>query len=178
MNAILVKETRQSLKSRQFVITFMLLLAASWFVAVFGMLMAGDDIEYGSAGRDLFSVFYFVLSIATLFIVPFGAFRSLQSERDLNTFELLNITTLSPRQIVWGKLLSSLVQLFIFYSAITPFIAVSSLLPGFDSPMAAFFLIGSMLASLFLSMTALMLSSLVKRKAAQGFFSLIVLGMG
>ncbi|MCH7988570.1 MAG: hypothetical protein IID46_05380 [Planctomycetes bacterium] len=37
---------------------------------------------------------------------------------------------------------------------------------------------GSVLASLFLSMTALMLSSLVKRKAAQGFFSLIVLGMG
>ena len=178
MNAILVKETRQALKSRQFVVTFMLLLAASWFVAVFGMLMAGDDIEFGSGGRILFSVFYFVLSIATLFIIPFGAFRSLQSERDLNTFELLNITTLSPRQIVWGKLLSSLVQLFIFYSAITPLIAVSSLLPGFDSPMAAFLLIGSMFASLFLSMTALMLSSLVKRKAAPGFFSLIVLGMG
>jgi hypothetical protein len=178
MNAILVKETRQSLKSRQFVVTFMLLLAASWFVAVFGMLLAGDDIEFGAGGRILFSVFYFVLSVATLIIIPFGAFRSLQSERDLNTFELLNITTLSPRQIVWGKLLSSLVQLFIFYSAITPFIAVSSLLPGFDSPTAAFFLIGSMLASLLLSMTALMLSSLVKNKASQGFFWFIVLVIG
>ena len=79
MNAILVKETRQALKSRQFVVTFMLLLAASWFIAVFGMLMAGDNIEFGSGGRILFSVFYFVLSVATLFIVPFGTFRSVAS---------------------------------------------------------------------------------------------------
>ena len=34
LNPILVKETRQSLKSRQFVATFLLMLVASWLVAV------------------------------------------------------------------------------------------------------------------------------------------------
>ncbi|MGE4004134.1 MAG: hypothetical protein AB7I48_28460, partial [Planctomycetaceae bacterium] len=44
-NPILVKETRQSLKSRQFVVTFMLLLAASWFLFTMGLLLGGDAIE-------------------------------------------------------------------------------------------------------------------------------------
>ena len=35
-NPILVKELRQSLKSRQFVVTFMLLVTAAWLVSVFG----------------------------------------------------------------------------------------------------------------------------------------------
>jgi ABC-type transport system involved in multi-copper enzyme maturation permease subunit len=172
LNPILVKETRQALKSRQFVATFLLLLVASWFFSVFGLLMAGDAVEYGSAGQQFFSVFYVVLAIATLVIVPSGAFRSLQAERDQNTFELLSITALSPRQIVWGKLLSAFVQVLLYYSAISPFIAFTSLLQGFDLAHVAFVLVISMLASLVLSMTALMLSSLVRGSQGQALMSL------
>ena len=63
-NPILVKETRQTLKSRQFVISFMLLLIASWLISVFGMLSAGDAIEYGSTGRAFFGFYYCVLAVA------------------------------------------------------------------------------------------------------------------
>ena len=42
-NPILVKETRQSLKSRQFVVTFMLLLIVSWLVSVLGVLRLSDS---------------------------------------------------------------------------------------------------------------------------------------
>src|SRR5688572_30299426 len=108
-NAILVKETRQALKSRQFVVVFMLLLTASWAASMFGLVMEGEAIAYGSAGRQFFLVFFTVLSAAVLLVVPYGAYRSLLAERDQNTFELLSITTLTPRQIVWGKLLSALV---------------------------------------------------------------------
>ena len=38
-NPILIKEVRQSLKSRQFVVTFFLLVAGAWLTAVFGLLM-------------------------------------------------------------------------------------------------------------------------------------------
>ena len=172
LNPILVKETRQALKSRQFVATFLLLLVASWFFSVFGLLLAGDAVEYGSAGQQFFMVFYVVLAIATLIIVPSGAFRSLQAERDQNTFELLSITALSPRQIVWGKLLSAFVQVLLYYSAISPFIAFTSLLQGFDLAHVAFVLVISMLASLVLSMTALMLSSLVRGSQGQALMSL------
>jgi hypothetical protein len=174
-NPILVKETRQALKSRQFVITFMLVLGSAWIVSAFWLLRSGPSLEYEATGRQLFYWFYVVLAVATVLVVPFTAFRSLQSERELNTYELLNVTTLSPRQIVWGKLFSALVQLFIFYSAITPFIAFASLLQGFDTPRAAFVLVGSMLVSLFLSMEVLMFATLAKQRVGQGFSAIVAL---
>src|SRR5690348_633271 len=111
LNPILVKEARQALKSRQFVLTFLLLLLAAWSVSVFHLATYGAQIEYGSAGRDIFFWFYFVLAIATILVIPFGAYRSLLSERDLNTFDLLSISTLSPGKIVRGKLASAVLQL-------------------------------------------------------------------
>ncbi|MCH8830484.1 MAG: ABC transporter permease, partial [Planctomycetes bacterium] len=174
-NAILIKESRQAFKSRQFVTIFMLLLAISWVVSVFGLLNSGDALEYGSVGPDFFYRFYIVLAFATVLVVPFNAFRSLLSERDLNTYDLLSITTLSPKQIVWGKLLSSVVQLFVFYSAVTPFIAFASLMQGFSAPTAAYILVATMLASVFLSMAALMLSTFARHKALQGLVTVVVL---
>jgi hypothetical protein len=176
VNPILVKETRQALKSRQFVTTFLLLLTVSWIVSVFGLIIAGDAIEFGSAGREFFSVFYVVLAIAVLILVPFSAYRSLLSERDENTFELLSITALTPRQIVWGKLLSALVQVFIFYSAIAPFIAFTSLLQGFDLAQVTYLLTVSLLASMFFSVTALMLSTFARQRHWRALNSLVMLG--
>lgn len=179
LNPILVKEARQALKSRQFVLTFLLLLLAAWSVSVFHLATYGAQIEYGSAGRDIFFWFYFVLAIATILVIPFGAYRSLLSERDLNTFDLLSISTLSPGKIVRGKLASAVLQLFIFYSAITPFMAFASLLNGFDTPTAAYILVASLLASVLLSTAALMFATLSRNRLWQGLVSLAVLaGLG
>lgn len=183
LNPILVKETRQALKSRQFIITFMLLLTVAWLISVFGIMFNGTAIEYGSAGRMFFGWYVAVLGFATLFIVPFGAFRSMLNERDQNTFELLSISTLSPRQIVSGKLLSSLVQVFIYYSAIAPFIAFTSLLQGFDLPLVIFLLSGGLLWSVFVSMVAIMLSTLANSRQWQaintiGMLALLLWQMG
>ena len=167
-NAILIKESRQSLKSRQFVVTFLLLLAVAWVVSVFGLLNSGAALEFGAVGRDFFFYFYFVLAFAAIVIVPFGAFRSLLAERDLNTFDLLSITTLSPRQIVWGKLLSAGLQLFLFYSAVTPFMAFASLLQGFNSASAGFILLATLLLSMLLSMAALMMSTFARHRVLTG----------
>jgi hypothetical protein len=160
LNPILVKETRQALKSRQFIVTFTLLLTIAWLISVFGAMLYGPAIEYGSPGHGFFSAYCAVIGFAILFIVPFGAFRSMLTERDQNTFELLSISTLSPRQIVTGKLLSSLVQIFIYYSAIAPFIAFTSLLQGFDLPMAVLFLLVGLVWSTFVCMISIMLSTL------------------
>lgn len=175
-NPILVKELRQSLKSKQFVVTFMLLVTVAWLVSVFGLLMFQQHVQYGPAGRYFFVGFYVALAVATLLIVPFGSFRSLQSERDFNTFEILSVTTITPQQIVHGRLLSSLVQCLIFYSAITPFIAFASTMQGFDAPKAAYILVVTLLMSMMLSMASLMISTLSKQRATQGLFSLILIG--
>lgn len=177
LNPILVKETRQALKSRQFIITFMLLLTVAWLISVFGIMVYGPAIEYGSAGRVFFSWYACVIGFATLFVVPFGSFRSMLSERDQDTYELLSISTLTPRQIVTGKLLSSVVQVFIYYSAIAPFIAFTSLLQGFDFPMVLLVLFIGLVWSISTSMVAIMLSTLSDNRQWQAMNTIAMIGL-
>jgi hypothetical protein len=176
-NAIVVKEVRQSLKSRQFVGTFILLLLVAWGGSVFGVSMSGDSIEYGSSAQGFFILFFLILCAASLLIVPYAAYRSIVEERAENTLELVQITALSPRQIVWGKSLNALVQVLVYFSAITPFIAFTSLLPGFDFVRTAFDL-GMLLAvSFFFSSVALAIGAQTKTKMSQSFGSLGVIVM-
>ena len=167
MNPILVKEVRQALKSRQFVVTFMLLLVVAWLVSAGAAIFAPTAMEFGSAGHTLFLIYFGILAFAVIVIVPFGAHRSMLTERDQNTYELLSISSLTPRQIVNGKLLSAMVQTFVYYSAITPFIAFASLLQGFDLPLSLFLLTGAFGWSMCVSMFALMLSTLAQRRQIQ-----------
>ncbi|MGQ0633169.1 MAG: hypothetical protein ACT4QC_01050 [Planctomycetaceae bacterium] len=175
LNPILVKETRQALKSRQFVATFLLMLLASWMISVWGIVLAGPGAEFRAIGGSFFFAYYVVLATAVFIVVPISAFRSLLAERDLHTWEVLSITTLKPRQIVWGKLASAVLQIFIYYSAITPFIAFANLLKGVDVPTIAFVLIASLLASLVLSLAAITAGTFGVQKYWQMFLTLGVL---
>lgn len=174
LNPILVKETRQALKSRQFIITFLLMLIAAWLISVFGTLAAGDSLEFGSAGRGLFTSYFVVLALAIFVVVPYSAYRGLLNERDQTTLELLNITSLSPRQLIWGKLWSAMAQVFIFYSAIAPFIAFTSMLQGFDVALVVFALAISILVTLCLTMFTLMLAAIPQNKHLQGLMTAVV----
>jgi len=176
LNPIFVKETRQALKSKQFAIMFMARVGVGWLISAFGITGTYRTIEAGgSVGAGFFTAYYIVLCQAILALVPFGAFRSLVTERNDETYEPLSITTLSPRQIVTGKLLSAMLQTFLFYSAIAPFIAFTSLLQGFDVTYAIFMLIGGLVGSLALTTAALAASSGVKGRIHQIAMSLMVL---
>jgi ABC-type transport system involved in cytochrome c biogenesis permease component len=174
-NPILVKEARQSLKSRGFVMTFMLMLIACWIVSFYYTMIEAADLEFGTGGRDIFQWYYGVLCFAVLIAVPFGAYRSLLAEREETTFDLLSITTLKPRQIVWGKLSSALLQTMIYYAAITPFIAFTSLLQGMDLLQGTFLLGLVMLASVIMSMACLASGAMTKQKVWQIFATLAML---
>ncbi len=177
LNPILIKEARQALKSRQFASTFLLLLLVAWLISALGVMWAGPSIEYGSPARFFLTGYTWVLEAAVLLVVPFTVFRSMQSERDQDTFELLSISTLKPRQIVWGKFCSAMLQTFLFYSAIAPFIAFTSLLQGFDF-FVTLFLLGVLLVwSISVTIFALMLSTIGEQKTWQVLNMLGILGL-
>ncbi|VAX38485.1 hypothetical protein MNBD_PLANCTO02-2375 [hydrothermal vent metagenome] len=178
-NAILVKETRQALKSKQFVITFMLVLIACWIISFFGVtLKGGNRIQYGETAKMFFLSYYIVLTAAVLVIVPFTAFRSLLQERELMTFDLLSITALKPRQIILGKLASALLQTLIYFSAIAPFIAFTSFLGGFDFAMTVFMLSLAFLLSIFYCTITLMVAAFIKNRIYQALLTIpILLGL-
>jgi hypothetical protein len=176
-NPIVVKEVRQALKSRQFVYTFLLLLLAAWAGSIFGVSYLGESIDYGSSAVTFYAGFLFALCAATLVIVPFSTFRSIVEERTESTLELLQITALSPVQIVRGKTLSAMVQVLVYYCAIAPFIAFTALLPGFEIIHVTFSLVMLLITALCFCLIALAIGAQARNTTFQSLSSLIVIAM-
>ena len=174
LNPILIKEVRQSFRSKQFLGSFWLLLGACWLIGTGGLLFAGDAVEYGAVGGGFFALFYSVLAFAVLLLVPYGAFKSVLSERQEKTWETLSITALSPRQIVLGKLACAGMQALMYFSAAAPFVAFCGLLQGFDPRTAAFFLAATAWAAVVVSSFAVMLAAVVKQKVWQGVLGAVL----
>ena len=170
-NPILVKETRQALKSRQFIVTFLVVLLGCWIVSFVGIAIVGPQIYFAAAGPGMLAAYYTILIIPLTLIVPFTAFRSLAAEQEENTFDLLSITTLSSRQIVTGKLTSSLVQMVVYLSAVSPCIAFTFLLRGVDAVTVAVLMVVAVLASVGLSMIALLVGAIARVRNSQVIIS-------
>ncbi len=175
LNPILVKEARQALKSRQFLLAFGLLLIAAWGWSLIGLVVMEVGDGYGQTGPGMFIGYYCILAAAIGVFVPFGAFRSLAGEQEDRTYELLAITNLTPRQIVSGKLGSAVVQLLIYLSAIAPCLAFTYLLRGISMPMIAFILIYSVLGSIGLSAIGLLAGTLTSAKHWQVLLSVVLI---
>ncbi|MFK7736387.1 MAG: ABC transporter permease [Pirellulaceae bacterium] len=129
-NPIVVKEVRQSLKSRQFSISFgfTLLAAVGW--TILSISLGVPRILYVPGGALLLTGYFAILIFPLMVIIPFSAFRSLTTETEDSTFELLSISALSATQIVHGKMASAMVQIMLYLSALAPCIVLTYLLRG------------------------------------------------
>jgi ABC-type transport system involved in multi-copper enzyme maturation permease subunit len=175
LDPILVKEARQSLKSRQFFITFGLLLVCGWVWSFLGLALMGPEASYTGKGPEMFLGYMVILAFPLLVIVPFWAFRSLASEQEDRTYELLSITALTPRQIVSGKLASAVVQMVIYLSAISPCLAFTYMLRGIAFPTIAVLLAYLVLGSLGLSLVGLLVGTLTSEKHWQVVLSVLLI---
>lgn len=175
LNPILVKEARQAMKSRQFSVTFSLLLILGWLWTVGFIAYWNVSLYYQSYGAYSLSVYYVVLTIPMLIVIPFSTFRSLASETEDGTFELMSITTLSARQIVVGKLASAVLQMLVYYSALAPCIAFTYLLRGVDIVTIGMILIHTFLGSVLLSSLGLVAATLSRSRMWQVLVSVVLI---
>jgi hypothetical protein len=127
---ILVKETRQALKSRQFTWTFLLLMIAIIVWTFFAIISMLPGVYFFPAGKTLLIGYLVLLLIPTIVIVPNAAYHSMSSELDQGTFDVLSISPLTPMKVVGGKLAVAMVQSLIYFSALAPCIALTYLLRG------------------------------------------------
>ncbi len=175
VNPILVKETRQALKSRFFGAMFAILLVLSWGATFVALGLIGPDARFGNQGPAVFLVYHVILCFWLLVVVPFSAYRSLAVEQEDRTYELVSITTLNPRQIVRGKLGSALVQMVVYLSALAPCLAFTYLLRGIDL-LTIFFLLGhTVLASVGLAMISLFWGTLTASRHWQVIFTVVLI---
>ncbi len=174
VNPILVKETRQALKSRQFVATFLVVLLACWAASFAVVAIIGPDVYYVASGPTMLIVYASILAFPLILIVPFSAFRSLAAEQEDNTYELLSITSLSASQIISGKLGSAAVQMMVYMCGVSPCIVFTYLLRGVDIPTILFLLIYFMFLCMGLSMLGLLAGTNVKARHTHVLISLLL----
>lgn len=161
-NPILVKELRQSLRGRAFRIAFICVLVLLTFASVGALLSAS---RFGQAqGREFFVGVYVCLGLALYGLVPFSAFASLGGEWEENTFDLLVLSNLRPRDVVRGKIMSAGVQALLYMATFGPFLACAFLMQGVDLGAMLAVLGISFLWSLALSMVAIALSTLARQR--------------
>ncbi|MEZ6058722.1 MAG: hypothetical protein R3C01_18625 [Planctomycetaceae bacterium] len=160
---IVVREVRQALKSSGFTISFMLLLLACWISSIALMITGGESTNLAVLGEEFFAYYFFPLNIALCFVIPSILFQNVVAEFDGQTFEMLAITTLSARSIVFGKLKSASIQMGAFFSAVAPFLCFTVLLEGVSVLGIAMALVVAYLAGLSSCMGAMMLGSLGKQ---------------
>ncbi len=179
LNPILVKESRQALKSRQFLTTFTLVLIACWSWSMLGVALRSPDIFYVPGGRYMLVGYFLIQNFPLCIIIPFAAYRSLAAEREDGTYELLQISTLRPSQIVGGKLGSAALQMVIYLSVLAPCMAFTYLLRGVDILLVLSLVLWSGLACLLLCSFGLLLATLMRARHLQvlvAVFLVLLLG--
>jgi len=178
INPIVVKEVRQSLKSKQFTVSFGLTLIAAVGWTLIAVSLMVPRIYFVPAGIQLLTGYFCILQFPLMIIIPFSAFRSLTTETEDSTFELLSISALSAWQIVLGKMTSAMLQILLYLSALAPCIVLTYLLRGV-SLFSILFLLGLTVAfSIGETAIALLLAAVSRARMLQaGATVLLLIGL-
>ena len=131
LNPIVVKELRQAVQGK-FLIVVLICFLCLQLLTVALFLTNESAFESFNAGRNVCRVLLIILLATCLLFVPAYTGLRLASERADANVDLLFITTLRPRSIIWGKFFSGLILTILIYSACMPFMTFTYLLRGVD----------------------------------------------
>ncbi|MCU0707223.1 MAG: hypothetical protein MUF23_02930 [Pirellula sp.] len=177
LNPILVKETRQALKSKQFTWTFMLLIVIAIAWTLIGILSSIPNIYYDADGSVFLLGYLIILLFPSMLVIPQATFRSMASELEDGTFETLSLSLLQPSQIIYGKLSVAALQLVLYLSILAPCIALTYLLQGVTLEIIAALLLIIGSVCLFLCTIAIFLAATARSRVVQVLFSVVMIGL-
>ncbi|MGB6223321.1 hypothetical protein [Haloferula sp.] len=119
LSPMLVKELRQGLRAKTFVVVFLTLQVLLGFVLLASL---GASSSPQDAGHSISGVIFMFFSIAVLVIQPMRGIGSLHTELKSNTMELMVLTRLSAWRIVLGKWIALVSQSALLLAAIVPYL--------------------------------------------------------
>lgn len=133
LNPIVIKELRQAVQGK-FLAAVLLIFLGIQLLTV-GLFLTDESISWSfSVGRNIFKTLASMLMGTCLILVPAYTGLRLAIERSDANVDLLFITTLHPRSIIWGKFFAALVFTALIYGTCMPFITLTFLLRGIDLP--------------------------------------------
>lgn len=175
LNPILVKETRQALKSKQFLWTFTLLIVFTIGWTLLAVLSSIPNVYYDSDGSIFLVGYLIILLLPSIIVIPQTAFRSMSAELEDGTFETLSLSMLSAGQVVYGKLSVAALQLIVYLSILAPCIALTYLLRGVTLEVVALLLVMISVVCMFLSALAIFMAAASRTRTVQIMFSVLLI---
>ncbi len=133
LNPIVIKELRQAVHGKFLIVVLICFLCLQ--LLTMALFLTNESASGAfNAGRNICRVLLGILLGTCLLFVPAYTGIRLASERADANIDLLFITTLRPRSIIWGKFFASLILVVMLYSACMPFMTFTYLLRGVDLP--------------------------------------------
>ncbi len=126
LSPMLVKELRQGMRTKVFVLSFILLQILMTLNVVIGLLSTANGLS--SSGTSI--VFWLMVGFPLLIILPLGGLGALSSEKAANTLELILLTRLSAWRIVLGKWFAIVAQTSLFVCTVLPYVVLRYFMGG------------------------------------------------
>jgi ABC-type transport system involved in multi-copper enzyme maturation permease subunit len=137
-NPIMLKELRASLRGTRFFVSHLVILclfAGGLMLAFLSMIpsRAGaydDPGDPSLVGRRVYLITQLLQLGVAFLVVPGLAATSISAERESLTHDLLLTTTMTARQIVWGKFTAAMTQAFTLFVSMVPLVSLCFLFGG------------------------------------------------
>ncbi|GAB4548189.1 MAG: ABC transporter permease [Anaerolineales bacterium] len=136
-NPILLKELKGRMRGKQSVVLIMIYLGLLiFFIAIVFAFLQADGFSFDSpdvlpdAGKALFFTVVGSELLLIALIAPALTSGAISSERERQTFDLLRVSLLSPRDLLRGKLFSALAYVFLLAFIAIPLQSIAFMLGG------------------------------------------------
>ncbi len=134
----MLKELRASLRGTRFFVAHLVILclfAAGLLLTFLSMIPSrmgayDDSGDPSEVGRRVYQITQLLQLGVAFLVVPGLAATSISSERESLTHELLLTTTMTARQIVWGKFTAAMMQAFTIFVSMVPLVGLCFLFGG------------------------------------------------
>jgi hypothetical protein len=134
----MLKELRGSLRGTRFFVSHIVILslfAGGLMLAFLSMIPArtgsyDDPGDPSVVGRRVYLITQLLQLGVAFLVVPGLAATSISSERESLTHDLLLTTTMTARQIVWGKFTAAMTQAFTLFVSMVPLVSLCFLFGG------------------------------------------------
>lgn len=143
LNPMLVKELRQGLNKGMFTGVFILVQLAMILFVGMRLLTTDGEVDQ-NIGSYMDGLLKGGLGLIILFVLPLRGLAAIQEEKKLQTLELVQVTRLGSRRIVWGKWAAIMSQILLFIVAVLPYGVLRYFLGGMEI-MDTFISLGNML---------------------------------
>ena len=137
-NPIMLKELRASLRGLRFFVAHLVILClftAGLLLSFLAMVPShpsgyDDPGDPSVVGRRVYLITQLLQLGVAFLVVPGLAATSISSERESLTHDLLLTTTMTARQIVWGKFTAAMTQAFTIFVSMVPLVSLCFLFGG------------------------------------------------